>query len=93
MLAQFDNETFDWIYVDADHTYRGVKRDIEAAAPKIKKGGLIIFNDFARISRSSLGVFGVHQAVCEFAVNERWPFEYFCFQGDALYDVALKKPL
>ena len=52
----------------------------------------MVFNDFCRISGKALGVFGVHQAVCEFIVQEEWGVEYFCFQGDALYDIALKKP-
>ncbi len=92
-LHQCGNSSFDWIYIDADHTYQGVMADIKAAMPKVKPGGYLIFNDFARITPHGFGTFGVHQAVCEFAVAENWTFEYFCLQENALYDVALRKPL
>ncbi len=83
---------FDFIYVDADHSYPAVCADIQAAKNKVKPGGLLAFNDFARILRPGLGQFGVHQAVCEFMVDEGWPLAFFCMQGEALYDVALRRP-
>ena len=91
-LPKLEDESFDWVYIDADHTYAGVKKDIELAMGKVKPGGYLVFNDFARINRDGYGTFGVHQAVCEFINAHQWPMAYFCFQGEALYDVALKKP-
>jgi hypothetical protein len=83
---------FDWIYVDADHGYDAVVADIAAAKGRVKPGGLLVFNDFARIVRPGLGVFGVHQAVCEFAVADGWTMAFVCLNGEALYDVALRRP-
>jgi hypothetical protein len=80
------------IYVDADHGYQAVRDDIAGAAPKVKPGGYLIFNDFARIIRPGFGVLGVHQAVCEFAATNGWPVAFFCLQGEALYDIALRRP-
>jgi len=91
-MAKYREDFFDVIYIDADHTYAAVKNDITAAVTKLKVGGLIVFNDFGRIVRPGFGVFGVHQAVCEFIVEHKWPVLYFCFQGEALYDIALQKP-
>lgn len=92
ILSAFRDETFDFIYVDADHSYAAVRADIHHSAPKLKPGGIMGFNDFGRIVRPGFGVFGVHQAVSEFIVESRWPVLYFCFNGEALYDIALKKP-
>lgn len=83
---------FDWIYVDADHGYEAVVADIAAAAPRVKPGGMLVFNDFARIVRPGFGVFGVHQAVTEFAVRSGWPVAFLSLNGEALYDIALRKP-
>lgn len=83
---------FDWIYVDADHSYEAVVADIAAALPRVKPGGMLVFNDFARIVRQGFGVFGVHQAVTEFAVRSGWPVAFFCLNGEALYDIALRRP-
>ncbi len=91
-LAAADTPDFDWIYVDADHAYDAVVADIAAAKGRVKPGGLLVFNDFARIVRPGLGVFGVHQAVCEFAVSDGWPVIYLCMNGEALYDIALRRP-
>jgi hypothetical protein len=69
-----------------------VVQDIAAAKGRVRPGGLLIFNDFARIVRPGFGVFGVHQAVCEFLAADGWPVAFFCFQGEALYDIALRRP-
>lgn len=44
--VQFDDEYFDWIYVDGDHSYQAVKLDLQLYLPKIKVGGLIIGDDW-----------------------------------------------
>jgi SAM-dependent methyltransferase len=92
VMPGFPDAAFDFIYVDADHSYPAVRRDIGLAVPKLKPGGIIAFNDFARIVRPGLGTFGVHQAVSEFIVERQWEVAYFCFDGEALYDIALRKP-
>ena len=35
----------DWLFIDGDHTYRGVKRDYENYRDMVNPGGLIIFHD------------------------------------------------
>ena len=42
----FEDNSLDFIYIDANHTYEGVKVDIEKWYPKIKKGGLISGHDY-----------------------------------------------
>jgi hypothetical protein len=42
----FPNGYFDFVYIDADHTYEMVKRDIELWLPLIKKSGLIGGHDY-----------------------------------------------
>ena len=91
VIAQFPDGHFDWVYVDADHSYEGTLRDARTAAPKIRSGGFMAFNDFAHID-PALGRYGVHRAVVEFAVEANWPFHCFAYELDGLYDVALRKP-
>jgi len=42
----FADESVDFVFVDADHTYEGCKRDIQAWWPKVKKGGLMAGHDY-----------------------------------------------
>ena len=90
-LSTFPDRYFDWIFIDADHSYRGVARDIAAAAPKVKPGGFLVFDDYGHID-PWLGVYGVHRAVTEFAVSRNWEFACFVFSPSALYGLALRKP-
>jgi len=92
VLAGFPDRTFDWIYIDADHSYAGTSRDAFAAAPKVRGGGYLVFNDFAHLD-PYLGAYGVHRAVVEFAIAKDWPFAWFAYDGDGLYDVALRRPI
>lgn len=91
ILSVIANESLDWAYIDADHSYRGASRDAAAAARKIKPGGYLVFNDFAHID-PSMGRYGVHRAVVEFAVANRWPLVLLAYETNALYDVALQRP-
>ena len=91
-LQRLPDASLDMIYVDADHAYDAVRADAAAAAPKVKPGGFLVFNDFARIIRPGFGVLCVHQAVCEFAAESGWSVAFFCMEGEALYDIALKRP-
>lgn len=38
-------EPFDFLFIDGDHSYEGVKRDFEAYSPLVKKGGHVGFHD------------------------------------------------
>jgi predicted O-methyltransferase YrrM len=91
VLTEFDDAYFDWIYVDADHSYEGTLRDAKLSAPKVRSGGFLVFNDFAHLD-PAYGRYGVHRAVSEFAVSMQWPFAFLAFAGNGLYDVALRKP-
>ncbi len=91
VLGTFPTDYFDWIYIDADHSYSGVRRDIQAASDKVRPGGFLVFNDFAHVD-PYLGAYGVHRAVIEFAVERQWPLAWWAYDPNALYDVALQRP-
>ena len=49
---KFKDNSLDLVFIDGDHSYEGVKRDIEAWLPKVKKGGWICGHDYTRLSVS-----------------------------------------
>lgn len=44
---QFEDETLDFVFIDADHTYEGCKADILAWLPKLKRTGVICGHDYS----------------------------------------------
>jgi Methyltransferase domain len=91
LLAQQPDDLFDWLYIDGDHRYAGVKADCLAACSKVKPGGFMVFNDFLMID-TRLGRYGVHRAVSEFIVEHRWPVRYFALAANGHYDIAIQRP-
>ncbi len=41
-----EDESLDWVYIDGDHSYAGVKADYEAWFPKVRKGGIVSGHDY-----------------------------------------------
>ena len=74
---RFTDESLDFVYLDADHSYEAVRDDIAAWWPKLKPGGLFAGDDYGALPVQQInfgqGVlsFGVKQAVDEFALRER----------------------
>jgi hypothetical protein len=44
--VNFSDNSIDTLFIDADHSYNGVKRDFEAWISKVKVGGIILFHDY-----------------------------------------------
>jgi len=62
----FEDGFFDFIYIDANHSYEAVKEDLNLWYPKLKDGGMFCGHDFLE-GRFYDSDFGVKSAVTEFA--------------------------
>jgi len=65
----FGDNTFDLVYIDANHTYEECTNDIKAWTKKIKPGGCICGHDFLD-GVYMTGVFGVKSAVMDYFKRE-----------------------
>lgn len=90
-LASFPDGYFDFIYIDGDHTYEGVKKDVQAAKSKVKEDGFLIFNDYTYWSPCECMEYGVIQAVNELCLEENWNMIYFALGYYMYCDVAIKR--
>lgn len=61
----FKDESLDFVYIDADHSYEGCMKNLKAWYPKVKKGKVFAGHDYLNANFSDT-IFGVKQAVDEF---------------------------
>jgi hypothetical protein len=68
IAPDFDDDYFDWVYVDGNHLYEYVKQDLELFYPRLKPGGYIAGDDYIS---GGWWQGGVKQAVDEFVASGR----------------------
>lgn len=90
-LPRYADETFDLIYIDANHTYDAVKADTEIAKKKIKRDGILMFNDYIMYDHNSHFAYGVVQAVNELVVAEDWRVIGLGLNPQMYCDIAIKR--
>ena len=82
-LNSLEHESLDIVYIDADHSYQGVKNDLALSYNKVKKGGLICGHDYS--SRFE----GVVRAVNEFCQEKNLKINFL--SNDVLPTFAIIK--
>ena len=78
VAGRFKNNTLDFVYVDGNHRYEFVKKDLEMYFQKLKKGGILAGDDYYSFW-SVLNGFPVKKAVDEFIINNQ--VEVVCLRG------------
>lgn len=73
-LNSFEDEYFDFIYIDADHSYEGVTSDLELSYQKIKSGGFICGHDYIVKTQCAY-------AVDNFCIRKKLEIEYITQDG------------
>lgn len=91
-MASFPERHFDVIYIDGDHSYEGVTKDIAASVPRLADHGYLVFNDYTYWSPCENMPYGIIQAVNEFCVEHDWEATHFALDGYMYCDIALRRP-
>lgn len=85
-LLNFEDDFFDWGYIDGDHTYDGVKFDLELLRNKIKNGGIILGHDYIKPRFT-----GVVMAVNEFCDKYNLSIKYITKDGCPSFFIVNQK--
>lgn len=88
-FAENKDLKLDWIYIDGDHSYEGCLADLEAALPMIKKGGMILGDDYGWPNARYQKV-GVTKAVNEFRKKHKFPNDSFWKFGETQFMLRIK---
>ena len=76
VLQSFQDEYFDWVYIDTDHSYNTTNQELLICKDKVKDNGVIAGHDF-HIGNWVTGYkYGVIEAVYEFCVLYNWEIIY-----------------
>lgn len=65
-VKRFSPETIDFVFIDGDHTYEEVKKDLNAWAKIVKKGGIVAGHDYREDKARN---YGVVEAVNEYVLE------------------------
>lgn len=58
---KYKSKKYDYIYIDGDHSYQGVKFDFKSFWPKLSKGGYLLMHDVSVKGHLPEGEYGVHK--------------------------------
>lgn len=61
IASTLDGEQLDFLFIDGDHTYEGVREDFERYSPFMRPGGVIAFHDIAKPIDGTVGVWELWQ--------------------------------
>lgn len=92
-VAQYPEDYFDLMYIDAGHSYSEVFSDAQLAQSKTKKNGIIVFNDYIMFDHLSGEEYGVVQAVNELIIKYDYKVIGFALHNDMFCDIAIRKVL
>lgn len=92
ILSSFPSDYFHWLYIDGDHSYGGVTRDLKAAHRALKSGGFLICNDYANWCSASAVPYGVAKAVNELIMAEGYTVLGLALHPGGLPDIMVQKP-
>lgn len=71
-ISDFADESLDFVYIDSDHSYNAVCREILQWYPKIKQGGILAGHDFQQV-RNAVTEFCARAKISQLHTqNEDW---------------------
>lgn len=91
VVNEFQDNYFDWIYIDTSHSYETTIKELEAYRLKIKDNGIIAGHDYIIGNWNGMVRYGVIEAVSEFCIKYDWEIIYLTVELDNHPSFAIKK--
>lgn len=91
VLQRYDNEYFDWVYLDTDHSYHTTSKELQICSSKVKPYGKIAGHDYTAGNVIKPVPYGVIEACHEFCINNDWKYEYITLDPDGHFSFCLTR--
>lgn len=88
---RFEDNYFDWIYIDTDHSYQTTIKELEIWEPKVKENGIIAGHDYIIGNWDGMVRYGVIEAVYEFCSKYNWEILFLTMEHDNHPSFAIRK--
>jgi len=76
------NKKYDYIYIDGDHSYQGVKLDFQSFWPSLNKKGYMLFHDVSVKGKLPEGNYGVYKLFTQ--LSKKYPSIKIDYQKSGL---------
>lgn len=90
-LKKFDDNYFDWIYIDTTHSYLQTIQELNICRLKVKNNGIIAGHDYSKGNINKGLPYGVVLAVNEFCLKYNWEFLYLTHETHRNLSYAIRK--
>ena len=91
VLKTFDDNYFDWVFIDSDHEYDTTTLELKICKDKVKDNGYIVCHDYSNKGRQTVADYGVIQSVNEFCPMYGYEVVYLSLEPDQNHTIVLKK--
>ena len=89
-LTEIGDDSLDFVYLDADHSFDSVTKDVNVLYKKVKSGGIIQFNDYTGYFIQSNAFVGTKPAVFNFLKEGKGEIIGYCLQEYGCDDIIVK---
>lgn len=76
IINEFDEEFFDWVYIDSDHRLEQITEELKVIPSRIKRTGIISGHDYSQGNWIGGIRYGIKEAVRSFCIQEDWEMIY-----------------
>lgn len=91
ILSGLPDGLFDYLYIDADHSYPSVRNDLMIGHRKVKAGGIIQFNDYCAYSPGEKIEYGVLEVANSYLENHDTKVIGLSLERSGYHDLAVQK--
>jgi hypothetical protein len=90
-LRGYTDRSFDFVYVDAGHSYAEVKADAACAVEMVSEAGFLVFDDYTLIDPGNYVTCGVVPVVNDLVVNQGWIIVGYSLEEYLFCNITLRR--
>tara|TARA_Y100001970_G_scaffold235423_1_gene294425 strand:- start:178 stop:804 length:627 start_codon:yes stop_codon:yes gene_type:complete len=91
VVSNFNDNFFDWIYIDTDHSFNTTYKELITWKSKVKRNGIISGHDYMMGNWKKTYRYGVIEAVHKFCVEYSWEMVFLTIDQTENLSFAIKR--